>query len=126
MVTYLMERNRHLRKHHQPDAEPLIPYCPIFRQCKVRYFHPAEWSKLKKKIQKVAGLRFKWKDFRSTFAQTCIDNGAKIEAVSRLLGHSSTKITETYYGRIRNDRAMEEVAQALEKRLIIIPFETSN
>jgi len=34
-----------------------------------------------------------------------------------LLGHSSTKITETYYGRIRNDKAMEEVAQALEKQV---------
>ena len=69
-----------------------------------------------KKIQGVAGLSFRWKDFRSTFAQTCIDNGTKVEAVSRLLGHSSTKITETYYGRIRNDKAMEEVAKALEKQ----------
>ena len=94
----------------------MIPYCPIFRHRKARYFHPAEWSKLKKKIQKVGGLRFKWKDFRSTFAQTCIDNGAKVESVSRCLGHSSTKITETYYGRIRNDKAMEEVAKALEKQ----------
>ena len=43
---------------------------------------------------------------------------AKIESISRLLERSSTKITETYYGRIRNDKAMEEVAQALEKRLV--------
>jgi len=93
----------------------LIPYCPIRGQYRVRYYYQAEWSKLKKKILKVAGLRFKWKDFRSAFTQTCIDNGAKVESVSRLLGHKSTKTTEKYYGRIRNDKAMEEVAQALEK-----------
>lgn len=61
-----------------------------------------------------------------TFAQTCIDNGAKVESVSRLLGHSSTKTTEAYYGRIRNDKAMEEVAQALEKKPMVVPVETSN
>jgi integrase len=120
MATYLMERDRYLRKHHQPTAEPLIPYCPYWRPYKARYFHQTEWSQLKEEIQKVAGLRFKWKDFRSTFTQTHIDDGAKIESVSRLLGHSSTTITETYYGRIRNDKAMEEVAQALEKRPISI------
>jgi len=37
---------------------------------------------------------------------------------SRSLGHSSTKITETYNERIRNDKAMEEVARALERRPI--------
>jgi len=120
MVTYLLERDRYLRRHHHPDAEPLIPYCPTSWHRKVRYFHQAEWSKLKKQIQEAAGLRFKWKDFRSTFAQTCIDNGAKVESVSRLLGHSSTKTTEAYYGRIRNDKAMEEVAKALEKQVIPI------
>jgi integrase len=123
VITYLAERDRYLRRHHQPDAAPLIPYCPRVRHRRVRYYHPAEWSKLKKRIQEVAGLRFKWKDFRSTFTQTCIENGAKNEAVSRLLGYSSTKITETYYVRIRNDKAMEEVAQALEKRAIPILVE---
>jgi integrase len=123
--TYLTERDKYLRKHHQPAAEPLIPYCPYWRPHKARYFHQAEWSNLKGEIQEKAGLRFKWKDFRSTFAQVCIDNGAKVESVSRLLGHSSTKTTEAYYGRIRNDKAMEEVALALEKRPIPIPLEIS-
>ena len=68
-------------------------------------------------------MRFKWKDFRSTFCQRSIDNGAKVESVSVLLGHSSTKITETYYGRIRNDKAMEEVAKALEKKPMATPIE---
>ena len=126
MLTFLLKRDRYLRKYHQPDAEPLIPYCPFWRPHKARYFSQSEWAKLKKKIQKVAGIHFKWKDFRSTFAQVCIDNGAKIESVSRLLGHSSTKTTEAYYGRIRNDKAMEEVAQALEKRPVAIPVEISN
>ena len=125
VVTYLHKRDRYLRRHHQPDAAPLIPYCPHHHPYRARTFGQGEWSKLKKKIQKVAGVRFKWKDFRSTFAQQSIDNGAKVEIVSVLLGHSSTKITETYYGRIRNDMAMEEVAQTLEKRPIPILVENS-
>lgn len=124
-VTYLAERDRYLRRHNQPDTAPLIPYCPHKRHQRARIFSQGEWSKLKLRVQRVAGIRFKWKDFRSTFCQNCIDNGAKVESVSVLLGHSSTKVTEAYYGRIRNDRAMEEVAQALEKRIVIPILSTS-
>jgi len=123
VVTYLAERDKYLRRHHQPDAAPLIPYCPHHHPYRARAFGQGEWSKLKKKIQRAAGVRFKWKDFRSTFCQRSIDNGAKVESVSVLLGHSSTKITETYYGRIRNDKAMEEVAKALEKKPMATPIE---
>jgi integrase len=123
VITYLAERDRYLRRHHQPDAAPLIPYCPHHHPYRARTFGQGEWSKLKKRGQRVVGIRFKWKDFRSTFCQNCIDNGAKVESVSVLLGHSSTKITEAYYGRIRNDKAMAEVAKALEKQVrpVLIP-----
>lgn len=114
VVTYLAERGGYLRRHLQPDAAPLLPYVPHHRHHKARILCQGERSKLKSRIQRAGGIRFRWKDFRSTFCQKSIDYGAEVESVSVLLGHSSTKMTEDYYGRIRNDKAMEEVTQVLE------------
>ncbi|OPY30853.1 MAG: site-specific tyrosine recombinase XerD [Methanomassiliicoccales archaeon PtaU1.Bin124] len=55
-------------------------------------------------------LDFHIKTMRDTFIQMCIDkNPDKTPAVSMVSGHSTTKTTETTYGRIRNNRALSDV-----------------
>jgi integrase len=40
------------------------------------------------------------------------DHNVSIEAVSRALGHRTTRTTEIYYGRIRTESALAEFEQA--------------
>ena len=56
-----------------------------------------------------AGIKFKIKDYRSTFCQWLIDKGAQLEAVSKIMGHKTSVTTESYYGRIGNDTAISEI-----------------
>lgn len=56
-----------------------------------------------------ANITFSIKDFRATFCQQSIDRGARAEAVSKAMGHASTQTTETFYGRMRTEKALEEL-----------------
>jgi integrase len=62
-------------------------------------------------MEKVSGIKFKFKDYRSSFTQIHIDNEEQVQAVSKVLGHGSTKTTEKRYGRIRNSAAMKEIQE---------------
>lgn len=46
---------------------------------------------------------------RSTFASWLIQRGASIHSVSKILGHSSVKITESYYAFLRPDDLIDSV-----------------
>ena len=46
---------------------------------------------------------------RSTFASWLIQKGASIHSVSKILGHSSVKITESYYAFLRPDDLIDSV-----------------
>ena len=71
--------------------------------------------KLKKKIERASEVKFKIKTFRATLGPLAKDNGASIEAVSRAMRHRSTKTTEKYYARVRPDKALHEVREALKR-----------
>jgi len=38
-----------------------------------------------------------------------IDKGANLQAVSKIMGHKTTKTTESYYGRIKDMDAVNEI-----------------
>jgi integrase len=107
---YLVERGAYLEGE---ICEWLIP---------LRRYHGREatgaWSdtllrKLKSDLQEQSGVRFRGiKTFRATFAQSAIDKGAPIEAVSRAMRHGSTRTTEAYYARIRASSAFAEIERA--------------
>ena len=53
------------------------------------------------------GIEFDGRKCRRSYAQYWKDQRVPIEAVSRNLGHSSTRTTEIFYGRIRQMDAVE-------------------
>ena len=63
-------------------------------------------------IERMAGVRFKIKDFRPTFAQLNKDRNVGIEAVSKMLRHRTTRTTELFYARIRDEKAFAEAERA--------------
>jgi site-specific recombinase XerD len=66
-------------------------------------------NKMKHKVELQTSTTFQLRACRRTFGQNLIDQGASIESVSVLLGHNTTKTTETYYARKRQDAAIREV-----------------
>ncbi len=64
------------------------------------------------KLDLDANISFCLKDFRAVFCQQSIDRGVGTSAVAVAMGHSSTKTTETYYGRMRTEKALAELNAA--------------
>ena len=56
-----------------------------------------------------SGVKFDLRECRRTFGQRYLDKDIDIETVSVLMGHSSTKTTETFYGHRKNVKAIEKV-----------------
>lgn len=110
-LVYLKEREDFLKSKGIPvNSEPLIP-----NRRGTGYWSAALFRKLKGDIQRISGIKFKLKDYRSTFCQLAIDLGADISAVSKVMGHNSTLTTEKHYGRIRDDPAISEIERAFSK-----------
>ena len=62
-----------------------------------------------------AGLPRKLKPhtLRRTFGSHLLNKGARLEVVSKLLGHASTGITEKAYARLEDETIRAEMLQAL-------------
>lgn len=111
IALYLQERKEYLKNLGYPeDTIPLIPY--LNHKRKITFWPHQKLLLLKAKIEELSGIRFKLKDYRSTFIQMAIDKGAELQAVSKLSGHLTTRTTEIHYGRIRDVHAMQEVERA--------------
>jgi integrase len=78
------------------------------------------WRELKREVEKVSGIPFRWKDMRPTFAQICMDKGMGIELVSKMLRHTSVATTEKYYARIRSEVAFEEFERMWEQPIVSV------
>lgn len=64
-------------------------------------------------------IRFHLKTFRDTYVQQNIDrNPANLSAVSITAGHATTRTTETSYGRIQVNKAVEDLQRAWESDAI--------
>ncbi len=107
---FLVERAQYLQDNGETvNFEPLIPYKGLWG---LTYWGSAQLNILKIKIENMAGMKFKIKDYRATFCQLAIDKGADLTAVSKMMGHKTTTTTESFYGRIRDDSAIRELRRA--------------
>ncbi|MDO5862155.1 MAG: site-specific integrase [Thermoplasmata archaeon] len=66
------------------------------------------FRKIKSKVEEAIGFTFELRDCRRTFGQNYLDKGMRVESLSVLMGHNTTKTTETYYCRVPESQAIEE------------------
>ncbi|MDR1404281.1 MAG: site-specific integrase [Candidatus Methanoplasma sp.] len=66
-------------------------------------------SKDRTKIIEQCGVEFDFRKTRRTYAQFLIDEGASVDDVAIILGHSSSKTTEMNYARPRDDRVVAKI-----------------
>ena len=56
--------------------------------------------------------------FRDAYCQMCIDlDASKLSAISKTMGHATTRTTEEHYGRMKETKALEEVKGLWENRV---------
>ena len=60
-------------------------------------------------VEEDLDIKFDLRMCRRTFGQKYLDRGLDIASTSILMGHYSTKTTETFYGRRKNAKAIEKV-----------------
>jgi integrase len=107
LARYLARRAENVAKY-APSNDALFPALHDKRD---GIYSSQQQRLLKKVVEEETRTRFELRACRRTFGQICIDKGAQIEAVSLMLGHSSTKTTESYYYRKREDVALKEIFQ---------------
>jgi integrase/recombinase XerD len=64
--------------------------------------------RIKDLVQDDLHIRFDLRECRRTFGQRYLDQNLEISSVSVLMGHSTTKTTERFYGRQKNRMAIEK------------------
>jgi integrase len=69
---------------------------------------------------RTTGLDEQWtpRELRHTFVSLLSDNGIAIEEISRLVGHSSSNVTETVYGTCSTVECQAMVAPGVGSRTI--------
>ncbi|MBI5000568.1 MAG: site-specific integrase [Euryarchaeota archaeon] len=122
LTAYLKERETYLQEN-QATCKKLIPH--IYPSGKVDCWSQGLWTKLRQRICRHAGVQFKWKDLRSTYANIAINvYGSTVEEVKVFLGHSTTETTEKYYARLESGNAQERYrlrfTEAMRKGIVPI------
>lgn len=106
-----------LRRYLRARAEMISKKCPtndaLFPEFRENpsgsgLYSQQGFSRLRLIVQNETGIVFDGRATRRTYGQTGIDQGVPVDAISRMLGHSSTKTTEKYYCRRSNDAAIAE------------------
>jgi integrase/recombinase XerD len=106
---FLREREQYLRARNM-RSEALVPNTDKGR--KDDFFSSNAFRVIKAMVEKEAGVEFRLKDFRPTYAQMNLDrNPNLLSDVSKFLGHATTKTTEEHYGRIRDRTAFRRLEQ---------------
>ena len=85
------------------DSHALFPS----KESRDGYLSGNTLRRMKDRVEDDIGIRFDLRQCRRTFGQLYLNNGLDLESVSVLMGHSSTKTTEKFYSRRRNDQAID-------------------
>ena len=75
------------------------------------FYSQQAFCSLKKCVEEELGEKFDLRSARRAFGQFLLDCGNRIEDVSVAMGHSSTKTTEGYYARNREEQVMDRILQ---------------
>lgn len=114
-----------IRAHRRRQAEERLAAGPawgdtgyVFVNERGQPYHPDWFSERFDRLAREAGLRrIRFHDTRHTAASIMLDAGEEITHVSRILGHSSTRVTEEIYRHLMAGRL--EATGAVATRLLL-------
>jgi len=111
VVRYMTARTEMLyRRDIREDVVPLVP--SVSPRGRLNFYTQQGIGALKRRVERLSGVKFDIRSLRRTYGQLLLDRGATIDAVSKSMGHSSTKTTETYYCRKSDAMVRDEIDRA--------------
>lgn len=92
---FLKERHEYVQRMGLKESKHLIPN---LSSGKDKVYSSNHFRRLKKELEEATGIKFKLKDFRSTFASLTVQKDSSLmPEVSQQLGHSSLVTTQRFY-----------------------------
>lgn len=107
---YLKARAMALEKEYLV-TDLLFPSLQNLQRGREGRFSTNGTTDLRSIVKRETGVEFDFRACRRTWGQVAIDDDVPVDAVSRMMGHKTTKTTETYYGRKKNNKAVAEAQQ---------------
>lgn len=107
VIMYLLARRKYLMDNGV-DSNALFP------SKKGEFMSSNSIGICKTLVEKNLGVKCDLRKCRRTFGQRVLDKGLDIESTSKLMGHSTTKMTEDYYCRRNNKLALKAVKKLWE------------
>ncbi len=109
---YLDVRAEKLAQHGR-ESRSMFP--PLMNENE--FYSQQAFCKMKKLVEEELGAKFELRAARRAFGQNLLDSGNRIEDVSVAMGHASTKTTEGYYARNREDQVTGRIMKNRQKSL---------
>jgi integrase len=110
---FISERREHVKKMGFKESRYLIPNLTTGKDMCYSSNH---FRKLKKRLQEASGIKFKIKDYRSTFASLTVQRDSSLlPEVSQQLGHSSVVTTQRFYADMNLTDAGNKLRNAWSK-----------
>lgn len=110
VIRFLRARAQMVHKHGLKGVGPLVPsFSPRGR---AGFYTAQGIGSIKRMVEKKSGVKFEIRTLRRTYGQLLLDRGASIDAVSKSMGHSSSKTTEVFYCRKSDAMVREEIDRA--------------
>lgn len=129
ILRYLAARQEHLRSK---GVESTVALIPAWQGGKFDFYSPTHLRRIKAMIEKRTSatgpiIRFHIKTFRDTYVQMNIDlDPTLLSPTSVTSGHATSRTTETSYGRMRAERALDSMRKAWEPDAVPKPVTPLN
>lgn len=112
-----------IKNRHKTDVQSTIPLLPIVREILEKYDYKLpipsnqKCNVYLKEIVAICGINkdIHCHSLRHSFATNLLNNGVDLHTVSRVCGHSNTKITEKIYAKLETATIQATVFQNAEK-----------
>jgi integrase len=115
-LRFLLAREKYLKEKGLVGVKALVP------NCRGETYSMNSFEKMKRKVEKSAGVKFRLKDFRSTFAtQTARIDPNLIPDISTALGHTSIETTQRFYAQMDRESAGRRIEEAWKRKLASTP-----
>jgi integrase len=109
VIRFLEARERELDKRHAESKYlfPSLTHKSLRNQPYSDNYH----YHIRQILSKKTGITFDYHKLRRTSGQYLKDQGESIEVVSKHLRHSTTRVTEKYYARMRDEQAEDRISE---------------